>query len=912
MRFLLVLACLLGVSITGAAGQREYVKALRQQVWSTEEGLPQASVHALLQSRDGFIWVGTEAGVARFDGVAFKVFSRANVPEMTSDDVSAITQTADGALLFQTADGVVQLKGARWTRMGDAALQVRAERISGADGTVWERAGNRVSATVRGETTTWVAGAGPSAQQLAGRRVTALTVGADGLAWVGTNAGLAVIFAATGGVAAVPELAGESVLTVMEDAEEDVWVGTETSGLHCLRLPSIAATEGLVGKALTAVVTAGFGSVWVGTRDEGLWRIARGEVAKPVAAGRLTSPVILSLAKGEDGSVWAGTPDGLNHVFADGRVERVTVAEGLPDDFVRVVAGDDGGGVWAGTQHGLAHVVGHSVTIVTAVVTKAEGLGSDVIGALFSVPNAGVKGVWVGTAAGLSFVTAKGQVMKLAGLPGGTVIAMEYGADGLWVATRKGGLSLVRDGVTYEVRDLPLDGDVAGILADTVGGLWLRTSHGVQHVTAAALMSCLGKGGACGGVAISRYGLADGMPSEELVAGGSPVIGMGPQGELLMATRRGLAEMKIAPTPRQPMWARTRSVPVVFERLLVDDAAVTLDGGAVAIPYGRSRLTMEYAGLAFAVPAKTRYRFQLEGFDRDWTEAGTRRTATYTNLPPGSYWFRVQALNGSTVWSEAGAGAELRFQIVPPFYRRWWFWLLMVVVVTLAGVGLYQLRLRRLRAQFDAVLGERNRMAREIHDTLAQDFVGVSVQLDLVTQLLKMDKVAAARTQVERTRELVTAGLAEARRSIWELRANTAADSLPTRLGKVVERYSGAATDVQLGIGGMYRELGERVEGEVLRVAQEALSNVERHAGAVTVRVRLEYGEDMLTLSIVDDGRGFEVEAAARLAGHFGLQGMRERAAVSGGALTLTSAPGDGTTVLLRVPMAKAMGSERG
>jgi len=360
------------------------------------------------------------------------------------------------------------------------------------------------------------------------------------------------------------------------------------------------------------------------------------------------------------------------------------------------------------------------------------------------------------------------------------------------------------------------------------------------------------------------------------------------------------------------MWARTRSVPVVFERLLVDDAAVTLDGGAVAIPYGRSRLTMEYAGLAFAVPAKTRYRFQLEGFDRDWTEAGTRRTATYTNLPPGSYWFRVQALNGSTVWSEAGAGAELRFQIVPPFYRRWWFWLLMVVVVTLAGVGLYQLRLRRLRAQFDAVLGERNRMAREIHDTLAQDFVGVSVQLDLVTQLLKMDKVAAARTQVERTRELVTAGLAEARRSIWELRANTAADSLPTRLGKVVERYSGAATDVQLGIGGMYRELGERVEGEVLRVAQEALSNVERHAGAVTVRVRLEYGEDMLTLSIVDDGRGFEVEAAARLAGHFGLQGMRERAAVSGGALTLTSAPGDGTTVLLRVPMAKAMGSERG
>ena len=206
-----------------------------------------------------------------------------------------------------------------------------------------------------------------------------------------------------------------------------------------------------------------------------------------------------------------------------------------------------------------------------------------------------------------------------------------------------------------------------------------------------------------------------------------------------------------------------------------------------------------------------------------------------------------------------------------------------------------------MRRQFDAVLAERNRIAREIHDTLTQDFVGTSLQLDIISQQLSRGKVDLALEQVRKTRQLVTDGLNEARQSIWELRTNQSQESLPGRLTHLIERDTSIVP--RLKIGGPYRPLDPRVEREVLRVAQEALSNVRRHSQATDASVDLLYTGDTLILTIQDNGTGFAMEDAASRNGHYGLLGMKERAHIIDSQLEITSSSGLGTTVQLRVPL---------
>jgi len=432
---------------------------------------------------------------------------------------------------------------------------------------------------------------------------------------------------------------------------------------------------------------------------------------------------------------------------------------------------------------------------------------------------------------------------------------------------------------------------------DGMGALWFRMDRGIRRIARSALHACVA-GGRCptGNEVGETFGLADGLPNDEVVAGGSSMAWLASGGEMWFPTRGGVAVVDT-----KNVVSGDASPPVVLERFLVDDVTEDPNETPLKIPFGHARFTMEYAGLNFRAPTEVRYRFRLYGFDKDWTYAGGRRSATYTNLGPGWYRFEVEAMSEGGNWNRSGA--ELRFQIVPPFYRRWWF--ITLVVIALCGLlaGLYLLRLRRLRGRFDAVLAERSRMAREIHDTLTQDFVGTSLQLDLISQQLSRGKVEFAMEQVKRTRQLVTEGLDEARRSIWELRANNSQDSLPTRLTRVVEREQFAVLKPRLHIGGAYREVEARVERELLRVAQEALTNVLHHARATEVSVDLHYSSDTLMLTIADNGVGFSVDEGIGKIGHYGLLGMRERASLIDGTLEISSEPGHGTKLTLRAPI---------
>jgi len=322
------------------------------------------------------------------------------------------------------------------------------------------------------------------------------------------------------------------------------------------------------------------------------------------------------------------------------------------------------------------------------------------------------------------------------------------------------------------------------------------------------------------------------------------------------------------------------------------------------ISAGHNHFQFDYAGLSFTAPQKVHYRYILEGFDHQWTEAGPRRSAYYTNIPPGHYTFRLQAANNDGIWN--AQGTSLSFQLRPHFYQTIWFYLLLLAFAGALVFLAFRLRLLRAEREFRAVLAERNRIAREVHDTLAQGYVGVSVQLEVLSELLRQNKDEAAARHLDTTRQHVREGLADARQSIWALRSqDTGENTLPVQLRRVTEHANGHGVEATFSLYGAYRPMPPGTEREILRIGQEAIHNVKKHAGAKHLKVQLEYGPAELALIVRDDGRGFASSNGAGPVGHYGLTGMRERSDLIGGTLEVTSELGTGTTVHLHVTTPK-------
>jgi signal transduction histidine kinase len=583
-----------------------------------------------------------------------------------------------------------------------------------------------------------------------------------------------------------------------------------------------------------------------------------------------------------------------------GRVDTFTAADGLPDDFIRSLYTDQDGSLWVGTRHGLAHRTGTKFTSFS----RMDGLGSDLVGAivrggLANPPLAAP--LWVGTAGGLSQLK-DGRFTNdtvAQGLANNTITALHHDKDGsLWLGTNGGGLNRLRNGKIFAFpwSSQGLPGTIYGILEDDGGRLWLSSKTGVFAVAKADLDAFAS--GKLTAFAVQAYGTADGMNIREASGDGHPPAWKTADGRLWFATRDGLSVIDPLHMPLNQV-----APPVVIEQVLVDDQERSLTDRLTVRP-GASRLEFRYAGLSFRAPQKVRYRYRLEGFDKDWVDAGGRRAAFYTNLSPGNYRFRVMAANNDGVWNATGASVPLR--LLPHVYQTWWFYSALALALFGLGYLVYRWRVLAVEAQWAAVLRERGRIAREIHDTLAQGFVGISVQLELVTQMLKNSRDAAVGKpvfeQLEQMRALVRASLADARTSIWDLRsASAAVQDLPSRLSRAFTRTAGGSSaKVYLQVKGTCRPLDPRVEGELLRIGQEAVANAVRHAQASRIDVELRYETARVSLQVEDDGRGF-VPSSHDLEGHYGLRGMRERANEIHAELALDSAPGAGTRIRIEV-----------
>ncbi|HEY9141036.1 MAG TPA: histidine kinase, partial [Bryobacteraceae bacterium] len=367
------------------------------------------------------------------------------------------------------------------------------------------------------------------------------------------------------------------------------------------------------------------------------------------------------------------------------------------------------------------------------------------------------------------------------------------------------------------------------------------------------------------------------------------------EGAIWFPTTRGMAVYDPRAGPH------TRIAPVVHVvEITADGAPVDLSSPARLAP-GDDRLQVRYTALHFSAPERVQYWYKLEGLDRDWVWAGSRRVTNYNSLPHGSYRFLVRAqVPGAPV-----AEASYAFVLLPHFYETAWFRVLAVALLGgLVWLG-FRMRLRQIGSRFALVLNERARLAREIHDTLAQGFVGISSQLDAVAMCMPEDD-SPARRYLQMAQRMARHSLTEARRSMMDLRASVLEDrDLAAALEAGTRLWTaGQPVEVSVDVSGSRQALPPEMEQQLLRIAQEAVTNSMKHAHANKIGIKLQRDAKSLRLRILDDGRGFEErDAFAVHGGHFGLIGMRERAERLGGELHLASQPGAGTEVEVSVPL---------
>ena len=976
-RLILIISLLLSGSGTAfALDSQTNLSRYGHDVWLTENGLPQNTVHSIAQTKDGYLWIGTEAGLARFDGVTFTIFDKQNTPQIKSNYIRTLLADRQGALWIGTAEGLVRRlngtftlfttneglpsntiqaihedhEGNLWVatatglglfKSGGVTTFTTRERLIGgsiqalfedAEGALWIATPYGVGRVKDGAFTNYTGRDG-----LGSNSVRAIQQDRDGRLWFGSLGGLTsfsrgrfttyttrdglpndriislhaardgtLLVGTAGGLSRFTDgrfadlnagdaLSTSTILSLLEDLEGNLWIGTESAGLSLLKdtkFTTYTVKTGLSNDVVKSIYEDRKGNTWIGTDGGGLNLMKDGKVSVFTTRDGLSSNVVLALFGDDAGNLWAGTPNGLNR-FDHRKFTVFTAADGLANNDVRSITADHSGNLWIGTRGGLTRMKDG----VWKTFTEVDGLPNDLIATLF----VDAKGtLWIGTFGGLSkFANEEFTTLTTRdGLASDAVISLYEDADAtLWIGTNGGGLNRLKNGklTAYTTFNGLLDDTVYRIMEDGRNNLWLSCRKGIFHVDKKALDGFAN--GRNSSIAPVAYGTADGMMTRECSGGGDPAGWKGSDGKLWFPTIKGVA--MIDP---ERIRINSQPPPVVIEQVRIDDQSIT-PVDRVELPSGATRLEFYFTAPSFVAPEKVRFKYKLEGFDKDWIDSGARRIAYYTNLRPGNYSFRVIASNNDGVWNETGS--TLGLYLKPFFYQTYWFYAVCVLAMAVLASLLYRLRVRGMQKRFGAVLAERTRIAREIHDNLAQEMAGISVQLEVVARKMPAGAEKAS-THLDNARRQVRHGIAEARRYVWDLRSTALENNdLRSALSETARRLTNETkVQARVEVNGSFRPLPALVEDNLLRIGQEAINNAVKHADAEQISVNLIFDARRVQLSVRDDGRGFDNQSAANgKAGHFGLIGMRERAEQLGGTLSVHSAADGGTEVVADVPV---------
>lgn len=759
---------------------------------------------------------------------------------------------------------------------------------------------------------------------------------ADGRVWAGTSIGLFELEGRTGSARLVKRAGIDApVVSLLRDRDGTLWAGTWGHGLYRVRghhVDSWSAQDGGGDEFIRTLFEDREGNLWIGTRTGGLWRWVDGPVIPFGMSEGLAGNFASTVAPSPDGSLWFGTWRGGLYRFRNGAFESQTTPTPTLYSTVRALAVDRRGNPWIGNWEGLFGYDGkryrhyfepgspryHVAAIAFDhagrlwVGTAGNGLflfrgGKPVEEEAISfLPGAEITSlledssgrVWVGTTKGAGWLDGNAVPVYhgLAQRPAQHVASItEDSRQRVWGATPIGTLRLLSAARPVE---LGLKNGLPGwplyrILDDHAGAYWVSSARGILQIPVAQVDEVLA--GRRQRLDVSTFDQEDGMRTIECHGLSQPAGWQDPQGGVWFPTTRGFVYV-------QPYSQRALTPPVVrLEEVTVDGVPVAVGGSLQLAPDTRS-FDIRYTAFHFASAQKIRFRYRMEGFDPNWIEAGTERNARYSRLPPGNYRFLVSARMPGAAWSRTLAVLSIRQ--LPQFHQTGLFWALVALVLLAIAGAVFRWRVLIIKSRYAAVLSERNRIAREWHDTLLAGFAAISWQLDETLSCIKEAPERALET-VEMALKMVKHYRAEARRVIWDMRENrpeseTLADAVTSSL-----RQFGGASDsgCQVRVKGQIIHLSEEVERNVLRICQEAVSNAKRHGQARHIEVLLEYLDGELRVSIRDDGKGFEPKEFSGVAsGHFGLAVMQERAQRFGGRLRLESHLGQGSTVEAAIP----------
>ncbi|HVJ68133.1 MAG TPA: two-component regulator propeller domain-containing protein, partial [Caulifigura sp.] len=675
--------------------------------------------------------------------------------------------------------------------------------------------------------------------------------------------------------------------------EGSLWVGTK-NGLNQFvdrRTLPLTETEGLPNNDAGPVVQDPQGRIWIGTLN-GLARYngRRCEKAASKKKDGLPGDGIQSLAVAGDSGLWVATNMGVC-LWRDNKV--VTTLgknEGLPVNGVSCIALDGSGILWLGTPKGLFTFDGTSLSrfdempdAATAAVQTLTRSGADLLAATSS----GVFRISGGHA-----VALPGDAEWLR-----SVYAINVGPDGeLWMAARGRGLLLIQGdkSTPITVTDGLFDDEIVGIARhEGRDELWMGCSRGIFSVKREQLLNFVaGKQRQFKCWSLSP---TESLRTVECQRRAQPAVSQTSDGRIWFSTIHGV----IAVDPEK--MDRGLPVPKVEVTRLLVNGRPTHAQGPITVTPGPLNLSIRYTANSYASPTRTLFRYRLDGFDKQWIDAGARREAFYTNLSPGTYTFHVSALNPGDPWTDLPN--PIQITVGAAFWQTPWFPVLAGALV-LGGVwGYLRLRVLKVRTRMDAIISERTRIARELHDTLIQGFSGVTMQMQAVSARVGDPNLRSAISEIIQD---AGACLREARQSVAGLR-----NSVGTSMGlsKAIEQTARQLTEtrdvrLQLELPESAPTLPVEVEFNLLRIAQEAITNAARHSNARTIDVSLMKQPGRLALRVRDDGIGFTVTDRERTTQHYGLVGMRERSRQISADLTIESRPGVGTTILVDLPLA--------